>query len=69
VLIAALPLVTLARQKMRGAAAKAQMIELVNDELGLLAALLGTLFIVWGKPIADPLAALFVAMIIAVNSG
>jgi hypothetical protein len=30
VFIAALPLVTLARQKMRGAAAKAQMIELVH---------------------------------------
>ena len=45
------------------------LIGLVNDELGLLAALLGTLFIVWGKPIADPLAALFVATIIAVSLG
>jgi cation diffusion facilitator family transporter len=67
-LIAALPLVKLFRQKMRGAAAKAQMMELVNDELGLLAALLGTLFIVWGKPLADPLATVFVATIIAVNA-
>jgi cation diffusion facilitator family transporter len=67
-LLAALPLVKLLRQEARGAAAKAQMMELINDELGLLAALLGTLFIVWGKPLADPLAALVVATIIAVNA-
>ncbi len=67
-LIAAAPLVTLLRQKARGAAAKAQFIELINDELGLLAALIGTLFVMWGQPIADPLAAVFVATIIAVNA-
>jgi cation diffusion facilitator family transporter len=67
-LLAALPLVKLLRQKMRGAAAKAQMMELVNDELGLLAALLGTLCIVWGWPLGDPLAAVVVATIIAVNA-
>ena len=43
--IAAAPLVTLLRQEARGAAAKALFIELINDELGLLAALLGTLFV------------------------
>lgn len=67
-LIAAAPLVKLVRQKSRGAAAKAQLTELVNDELGLLAALLGTLFILWGYPIADPLAAILVATIIAYNA-
>ncbi len=66
--IAAAPLLKLFRQKTRGAAAKAQFIELINDELGLLAALLGTLFVWWGHPIADPLAALFVATIIAINA-
>lgn len=66
--IAAAPLVTLFRQKTRGAAAKAQLLELVNDELGLLAALLGTLFVLGGVPIADPLAACAVATIIAVNA-
>jgi len=50
------------------AAAKAQLIELINDELGLLAALVGTLFVMWGKPLADPLAAIFVATIIAINA-
>jgi len=67
-LIAAAPLVKLFTQKQRGAVAKAQLMELVNDELGLLAALLGTLFIIWGRPIADPLAAIAVATIIAINA-
>jgi len=67
-LIAAAPMVKLVRQKTRGAAAKAQLTELVNDELGLVAALVGTLFVAWGKPIADPLAAIVVATIIAYNA-
>ncbi len=67
-LVAAAPLVTLLRQRTRGAAAKAQFLELINDELGLLAALIGTLFVMWGRPVADPLAALLVATIIAANA-
>ncbi len=67
-LIAAAPLVKLFTQKERGAVAKAQLTELVNDELGLLAALLGTLFVSWGQPMADPLAAIVVATIIAYNA-
>ena len=66
--IAAAPLVTLFRQKTRGAAAKAQLTELVNDEFGLLAALLGTLSITWGWKFGDPLAAMIVATIIAYNA-
>ncbi|HSB78742.1 MAG TPA: cation diffusion facilitator family transporter [Candidatus Methylomirabilis sp.] len=66
--LAALPLVGLFREENRGAAAKAQLLELVNDELGLLAALVGTLFIAFGLPIADPIAAMAVATIIAVNA-
>jgi cation diffusion facilitator family transporter len=66
--VAAAPLIGLFRQKRRGAAAKAQLLELVNDELGLLAALVGTLFVLWDRPIADPIAAIVVATIIAVNA-
>lgn len=65
--IAAVPLIQLCLQKTRGAAAKAQFLESINDELGLVAALIGTLFIVWGKPIADPIASILVATIIAYN--
>jgi ferrous-iron efflux pump FieF len=67
-LVAAAPLVTMIRQKARGAAAKAQLMELVNDELGLLAAVIGTLFVMAGKTLADPIAAIVVATIIAVNA-
>lgn len=66
--VAAAPLMALVRQKTRGAAARAQLLELVNDELGLAAALIGTLFILWGQPLADPIAAIVVATIIAVNA-
>ena len=61
------PLVSLVRQKKRGAAAKAQLLELINDLLGLVAALLGTLVVMWGYPLADPIASLAVATIITVN--
>jgi cation diffusion facilitator family transporter len=66
-IIAAVPLIQLYLQKTRGAAAKAQFMESINDELGLVAALIGTLFILWGKPIADPIASIAVATIIAYN--
>jgi cation diffusion facilitator family transporter len=66
-LIAAAPLIALLRQKTRGAAAKAQLMELVNDQLGLLAALAGTALVLAGFPLADPIASLVVATIIGVN--
>lgn len=66
-LIAAAPLISLLRQKTRGAAAKAQLMELINDQLGLLAALVGTGLVLAGFPLADPIASLVVAMIIGAN--
>ena len=67
ILIAAVPLMQLYLQKTRGAAARAQFLESINDELGLVAALVGTLFIMWDKPLADPIASIVVATIIAYN--
>lgn len=66
--LGAAPLAKLAWQGSRGSAAKAQLIELVNDQLGLLAALAALGGIAWGFPLADPIAALVVATIIAVNA-
>lgn len=66
-LIAAWPLVTLVRGRVTGAAAKAQLMELINDELALVAALVGTLFTHAGYPLADPIATAIVATIIAAN--
>lgn len=66
--IAAIPLINMFRQKKQGATAKAQLTELFNDEMGLLAALIGTLFIIRGEYIADPIASIVVATIIAINA-
>ena len=68
-LIAMWPLVSLLRKRLRGAAARAQLLELVNDQLGLAAALVGTLCLKGGFPIADPISSLAVALIITVNGG
>jgi ferrous-iron efflux pump FieF len=67
-LAAAIPLARLFTQKNRGAAAKAQLMELVNDQLGLVAALVATILIAIGFPLADPIAAVIVATIIAANA-
>ncbi len=67
-LLASTPLIGLLREEKRGAAAKAQLAELVNDELGLLAALVGIIFILNNQPIADPIASIIVASIIAYNA-
>jgi len=66
--IAAIPMVSLLRKKLKGAAAKAQLMELFNDQAGLVAALVGTLFIIEGLPLADPVATIIVAIIIAINA-
>ena len=67
-LAAAIPLARLFIQKKRGAAANAQLMELVNDQLGLAAALIATILIPLGYPLADPIAAIIVATIIAANA-
>ncbi len=63
--LAAVPFILLRRRGTRAAAAKAQLRELVNDELGLASALVATLAIAEGEPILDPIAAIVVATIIA----
>lgn len=63
--LAAVPLVLLRRDASHGAAAKAQLRELLNDEMGLVAALVATLGIAAGQPLLDPIAAIAVATIIA----
>jgi ferrous-iron efflux pump FieF len=67
-LVAAVPLARMIIQKAGGAAARAQLLELVNDQLGLFAALIAILLIPLGYPLADPIAAIVVATIIAGNA-
>jgi ferrous-iron efflux pump FieF len=64
-LLAGAPLVSLVRSRRRGPVAKAQMWELVNDELGLIAALAGTALAIAGQVWADPVAAIAIATIIS----
>jgi cation diffusion facilitator family transporter len=66
--LSAAPILLLALQRRRGPAARAQLLESLNDELGLLAAVGGTLFVAQGWPVADPLASLAVAALIAANA-
>lgn len=63
--LAAVPLWSLLRERRRGPAAKAQMWELVNDQLGLVAAIAGTSLAVAGFQRADPIAAIVIATIIS----
>ena len=67
IVIGLAPLLSLMRQKNRGAAARAQFLELINDQLGLIAALVGTVLVQFGYHLADPIASIVVATIIAVN--
>lgn len=66
--LALVPIALLAFERRRGPAARAQLIELFNDELGLLAALGGAILVAQGAPIADPIASLVVAALIAANA-
>ena len=68
IVISALPVITILRQKHRGAANRAQLIEGVNDEVALLAALGGILLVSRGFPLADPIASIVVALVIAFNA-
>lgn len=65
--VSAVPLMVLMYQRGKGAAARAQFLESINDELGLLAALAGVVGIRLGYELADPLAAIAVATLIAAN--
>ena len=66
--LSVIPIAILARQRRRGPAARAQLLESLNDELGLLAALVAVIFVANGSLIADPIASLVVAGLIAANA-
>jgi cation diffusion facilitator family transporter len=66
--VAAIPLIALLRRTNAGPSARAQMMELVNDQLGMVAALVGILFIWLGWALGDAIAALVVGTIIAFNA-
>ena len=67
-LITAWPLLGLLRHKRRGPSAKAQLVDLVNDELGLTSALVGMVFVLAGYRLGDPIAAMVVGAVIGTNA-
>lgn len=69
IVISAFPLIKIGWSKEKGAAVRAQFIESINDEVALFAALIGILLIANGIAIADGVASLIVAVVIATNAG
>lgn len=69
IIISAFPLIKIWWGKEKGAASRAQFVESTNDEVALFAALIGIIFIARGLSIADGIASLIVAIVIAVNAG
>lgn len=68
IVVSGIPLFPLLRNKNRSAAEKAQLIEVFNDEMALVAALIGTVLVNAGMRLADPIASCAVAIVIAVNA-
>jgi ferrous-iron efflux pump FieF len=68
IVISSFPIFAIMREKRRGAASRAQLVEGVNDEVALLAALVGIVLVWRGIPLADPIASIIVALVIAFNA-
>lgn len=68
IVISAFPLAKIWRAKEKGAAARAQLVESINDEVSLLAALAGILLVANSVFAADGIASLMAAGVIAVNA-
>jgi len=63
----ALPLIDILRVKGRGAAAKAQVVALLEMEVAFVAALIGIVLVAQGYLWADPLISMFVGAVIAIS--
>lgn len=66
--VVTLPVITLLRQRSRGAAASAQLLASLGDLVGLGAALAGILLVANGWPLGDPVASIVVATVIALGA-
>jgi len=63
--VIAIPSIDILRVKTRGASAKAQLIALLKDEVSYIAVLIAVILVAQGYLWADPLASVFVAIVIA----
>jgi len=66
-LIVAIPTIDILRVKTREASVKAQLISLLKDEVSYVAALMAVVLVAVGYYLADPLASIFVAGVIALG--
>jgi len=65
--VIAIPSIDIWRTKTKGASSKAQMVALLKDEVSYVAALVAIVFVAQGYYMADTIASLFVAFIIALG--
>jgi cation diffusion facilitator family transporter len=65
--VIAIPSIDILRTKTKGASLKAQMVALLKDEVSYVAALVAVVFVAQGYYMADTIASLFVAFIIALG--
>ena len=65
--VVAIPIIDILRVKARGASVKAQLISLLKDEISYVAALIAIVLVAQGYYLADPLASMFVATVIAIG--
>jgi len=63
--VIAIPTIDILRVKARGASVKAQLVALLKDEVSYVAALIAVVLVAQGYYLADPLASIFVATVIA----
>jgi cation diffusion facilitator family transporter len=65
--VVAIPTIDILRSKARGASAKAQLVALLKDEVSYVAALIAVVLVAQGYPLADPIASMFIAAVIAIG--
>jgi len=63
--VVAIPTIDILRVKARGPSIKAQLVALLKDEVSYIAALMAVILVAQGYYLADPLASVFVATVIA----
>jgi len=65
--VVAVPIIDILKVKARGASVKAQLVSLLKDEVSFIAGLIAVILVAQGYNLADPIASIFVAAVIAMG--
>lgn len=65
--VLAIPLIDILRVKTKGASMKAQLVQLLKDEVAYVPALIGVILVAQGYYSADPIASVIIAIVIALS--